>query len=70
MKDEIVEEIRAARRQHAEQFNYDLDAIFADLVRRQRERNPDLWPLVKAPAVIPEGPNATLQRMRFMHRER
>lgn len=31
MKDPIVEEVREARRKHAERFNFDLDAICEDL---------------------------------------
>jgi hypothetical protein len=35
MKDPIVEEVRRARDAHARQFNYDLDAICADLKKRE-----------------------------------
>lgn len=35
-KDDVVEEVRAARDAYARRFNYDLDAIFKDL----REREP------------------------------
>lgn len=35
--DPIVEEIRAVRDAHAAKFNYDLNAIFADLKRQERE---------------------------------
>jgi hypothetical protein len=31
MKDEIVEEVRAAKEAYAAQFDYDLDRIFQDL---------------------------------------
>ncbi|MEC4986633.1 MAG: hypothetical protein SAJ37_22580 [Oscillatoria sp. PMC 1068.18] len=34
-KDEILAEIHRLREEHAKSFNYDLDAIFADLVRKQ-----------------------------------
>ena len=34
-KDPIVEEIRAHRDEHARAFQYDADAIFADLLRTQ-----------------------------------
>ena len=37
MKDPIVEEVRKARDEHAAQFNYDLDAIYADMKRIERE---------------------------------
>jgi hypothetical protein len=36
MNDPIVEEVRQVRAEHAERFNYDLKAIFADL-RKQQE---------------------------------
>lgn len=35
--DEIVEEVRAARRAHAEAHGFDLQRIFEDLKRRERE---------------------------------
>jgi len=35
MTDEIVEQIRTTRREHAEKFGFDLDAIFEDLKRRE-----------------------------------
>jgi hypothetical protein len=37
MQDPIVDEIRRIRREHAEKFNFDLDAIFEDL--KEKERN-------------------------------
>jgi hypothetical protein len=36
VKDPIVEEVRRAREAHAQQFNYDLDAICADLRKREK----------------------------------
>jgi len=36
-RDPIVEGIREIRQQHAEQFDYDPEAIFDDLKRYQRE---------------------------------
>ncbi len=36
MKDPIVEEVRRARDAHAKQFNYDLDAICADLRKHEK----------------------------------
>ncbi len=35
MTDPIVNEVRKHRDEHARQFNYDLDQIFADLMRKQ-----------------------------------
>lgn len=37
MEDPIVEDIRRIREEHAAEFNYDLDAIFADLKRLEAE---------------------------------
>ena len=37
MKDPIVEEVRKFRDEHAAQFNYDLDAIYADMKRIESE---------------------------------
>lgn len=35
LKDEIVEEIHRIREEHAKSFNYDFEAIFADLQKQQ-----------------------------------
>lgn len=35
----IVEEVRRIRDEHAAKFDYDLDAIFADLKRLEAQRN-------------------------------
>lgn len=37
MKDEIIEEIHKYREEYAKKFNYDLDLIFEDLRKKQRE---------------------------------
>jgi len=37
MKDPIVEEVREARRKHAEQFNFDLHAICKDLKEKEKK---------------------------------
>ena len=37
LTDEIVEEIHKIREEYAKSFNYDLDAIFADLQKKQAE---------------------------------
>jgi len=37
-KDPIIEEIHKFREAHARKFNYDLDAIFADLQEKQAAR--------------------------------
>lgn len=38
MDDVIVEEVRTVREAHAKKFNYDVEAIFRDLRRLQREQ--------------------------------
>jgi hypothetical protein len=37
LQDEIVEQIHKIREEYAKSFNYDLDAIFADLQKKQGE---------------------------------
>ncbi len=37
MEDPIVEEVRRIREEHAASFNYDIDAIYADLKRIEAE---------------------------------
>lgn len=37
MKDPIVEEVRKARKRHAERFNFDLHAICADLKKKEKD---------------------------------
>lgn len=39
MKDPIVEEVRRIREEHAAEFNYDVDEIFADLKRLETKHN-------------------------------
>ena len=41
-KDEIVEEVRAAREAYAARFGYDLRRIFEDLKSRETE-HPERW---------------------------
>ena len=36
-RDEIVEEVRNVRQEHAARFDYDLDAIVADFKKREQE---------------------------------
>jgi len=37
MRDAVVEEVRRIREEHAANFNYDVDAIYADLKRLEAE---------------------------------
>ncbi len=46
LNDPIVEEIRRIRDEHAARFNYDLDAIFDDFERSQKDLG---LPLVTLP---------------------
>ncbi len=43
----ILDEIRRIRDEHAKQFNYDLDAIFADIKRHEKELRKQGWKFVK-----------------------
>ncbi len=36
-KDPIVEEVRKARQAHASKFNYNMEAIFADLKQKEKD---------------------------------
>ncbi len=50
VSDPIIEEIRQIRQEHAKRFNYDLQAIVADL-RQQEQQHPErlISPPPKAP---------------------
>ena len=41
MRDEIIEELRAARDEYAKRFDYDIEAIYCDAKRRESESE---WP--------------------------
>jgi hypothetical protein len=60
VNDPIVEEIRKFRDEHAARFNYDLDAIFDDIKRSERELGLPLVTLppnrVPRPADTPDQP--------------
>jgi len=47
MKDEIIEEIHKYREEYAKKFNYDLDAIFEDLKRKEAESGREYVSFVK-----------------------
>jgi hypothetical protein len=49
--DEIVEEIHQIREQYAKSFNYDLDAIFADLRKKQAESGREIVNLSRKPSL-------------------
>jgi hypothetical protein len=49
--DEIVEEIHQIRELYAKSFNYDLDAIFADLRKKQAESGREIVNLSRKPGL-------------------
>jgi hypothetical protein len=49
--DEIVEEIHRIREEYAKSFNYDLDAIFADLRKKQDESGREVVNLSRKPGL-------------------
>jgi hypothetical protein len=50
--DEIVEEIHQIREQYAKSFNYDLDAIFADLRKKEAASGKKVVTLSRQPGLI------------------
>ncbi len=59
-RDPIVDEIRAIRDEYARRFAYDLDAIYEDLKRRERESGVEtevLPPRPVEPARTPRRPS-------------
>ena len=54
--DPIVEEVRNARNEHAKKFNYDLNAIFADLKKQQKSSKRKFVTLPpRKPTVLPKA---------------
>ncbi|MEA5552503.1 hypothetical protein VB713_16295 [Anabaena cylindrica UHCC 0172] len=49
--DEIVEEIHQIREKYAKSFNYDLDAIFTDLRKKQAESGREVVNLSRKPGL-------------------
>jgi hypothetical protein len=50
-KDEIVEEIHRIREEYAKSFSYDLNAIFADLRKKQEESGRKVVTLSREPGL-------------------
>jgi hypothetical protein len=50
-KDEIVEEIYQIREAYAKSFNYDLDAIFEDLRKKEAESGREVVSLSRKPGL-------------------
>ena len=54
--DPIVDEVRKVRNAHAQKFNYDLQAIAADLKKQQKASgNKFITLLPKKPTVLPKN---------------
>ncbi len=49
--DEIVEEIHRIREEYAKSFNYDLDAIFADLRKKEAASGREVVTLSRKPGL-------------------
>lgn len=64
--DEIIEEIHAVRREHAANFDFDIERIITDLKKSERIHTEQGWLLVQAQET--PLPNAAFQRIRFTHR--
>ncbi len=68
MYDPIVDEVRKAGEEYARQFNYDLDAMCADLRRKEHESGalivtlPRRPPVSRALGVKGGGTGASVQR--------
>jgi hypothetical protein len=61
-EDPIVEEVRRIRQEHAARFDYDLQAIFADLKRTEEARDQQQSPLLSPPEPSEIAPNPALHR--------
>ena len=53
-QDPIVEEVRQARDAYAQQFNYDLDAIYRDLKVKERRSGQQVVPCPSKPESVSE----------------
>ena len=54
--DPIVEEVRKVRNEHAKKFNYDLEAIVADLIKQQKASKRKFVTLLpRKPTVLPKA---------------
>jgi hypothetical protein len=61
-EDPIVQEVRRIRQEHAARFDYDLEAIFADLKRSEEARDPTQSPLISPPKARESVPNPAFHR--------
>lgn len=53
-KDEIVEEVRKVRDEYAAKFNYDLDAIYGDIKKQEKQTRRKVISLPPKEAQLPE----------------
>ena len=53
-KDEIVEEVRKARDEYAAKFNYDLDAIYEDIKKQEKQSRRKVVSLPPKKSELPE----------------
>jgi len=67
MSDEIIDEVRAIREAHAEIFNFDLDAIYADIKRSEEEHIACGAKFIDPPPITPGIPHSAYQKIRFAH---
>ncbi|NEX15294.1 MAG: hypothetical protein C1943_01330 [Halochromatium sp.] len=67
MNDDILDEVRAIREAHAAAFHFDLDAIYADIKRREMERQAQGVRFIDPPTT-PLQVRSRYQRIRFGHR--
>ncbi len=66
LNDEIVDEVRTVRENHAAKFGYNLRAIYEDLKKSEAVHIASGHPFL-APPSTPSDP-ASAQRIRFAHR--
>jgi len=54
-KDEIVEETKRLREEYAAKFHYDLDAIYEDLRKQEKQSQREIvWLQPKEPVSVPQ----------------
>ena len=57
-KDEIVEEVRRVRDEYAAKFNYDLDAIYKDIKKQEKQTEREVVSLPPKKAQLSEVESA------------